>query len=130
MAYYVDASALVKLVVREPQTVALRKWLRADARVVLSSDVARTELIRAARRLDPRLATGARRVLEAFALIALDTATYERAALLDPDILRSLDALHIAAALSLGDDLEGVVTYDERMAAAAEANGIPTVAPS
>ncbi|MBK5250721.1 MAG: VapC toxin family PIN domain ribonuclease, partial [Actinomycetales bacterium] len=45
-------------------------------------------------------------------------------------LLRSLDAVHLAAALSLGDDLEGIVTYDDRLAEAAQANGVPVASPS
>ena len=129
MPHYLDTSALVKLVVREPETAALRKWLRQSGRVALSSDLARTELIRAVRRVDPLLASAARGVLDVLPLIALDTATYERAALIDPDILRPLDALHLVVALSLGDDLEAIVTYDEHMASAARASGVAVLAP-
>mgnify|MGYP002084621353 FL=1 len=55
--------------------------------------------------------------------------TFQRAGELDPAVLRSLDALHLASALGLGDDLEGVVTYDVRMAEAAKALGLTVVAP-
>ena len=54
---------------------------------------------------------------------------FQRAGELDPAVLRSLDAIHLAAALAIGDDLEGVVTYDERMVAAAHALGIATLTP-
>jgi hypothetical protein len=72
----------------------------------------------------------ARTVLESVILLTLSTSICERAAMLEPDVLRSLDALHLAAALELGDDLEAVVTYDHRMAEGAEALGISTIAPS
>ena len=48
---------------------------------------------------------------------------------LDPTTLRSLDALHLAAALDLGDDLDGLVTYDDRLAEAAALNGVPVTTP-
>ena len=54
---------------------------------------------------------------------------FERAAEIEPDLLRSPDALHLAAALELGDDLEGIVTSDDRLAEAAHRYGIPVVAP-
>lgn len=57
------------------------------------------------------------------------TATYDNAALLEPQILRTLDALHLASALELGDDLSGLITYDTRMAGAAAALGLAVVAP-
>jgi uncharacterized protein len=62
-------------------------------------------------------------------LLTLPTDLFERAADLEPALLRTLDAVHLAAAMALGDDLEGVVTYDERFAGAAEAQGIPVVTP-
>lgn len=63
-------------------------------------------------------------------LTELTTAVFEEAGRLQPPTLHSLDALHLAAALDLGDDLEGIVTYDERPAEAAKANGIPAISPS
>ncbi len=72
----------------------------------------------------------ARSVLDALTLFNLTSATFERAATLDPEELRSLDALHLAAALELGDELDGIVTYDDRMSAAAALYGIAVVAPS
>jgi hypothetical protein len=62
-------------------------------------------------------------------LLTLSTSVCERAAILEPEVMRSLDALHLAAALEIGDELEGVVTYDQRLAAGAEALGISVVAP-
>lgn len=69
-------------------------------------------------------------MLDSVTLIETTTEIFEDAGLLDPTILRTLDAVHIAAALVLGDDLEGMVTYDDRMAEAARANGIAVVAPA
>jgi hypothetical protein len=72
----------------------------------------------------------ARAVLDSLILIALTTAVCERAAILEPDLLRSLDALHLAAALELGDELEGIVTYDRDLAEGAKALGVVVVAPA
>ncbi|GAA5026905.1 type II toxin-antitoxin system VapC family toxin [Microbacterium fluvii] len=129
MAHYLDTSALVKLVVREPETDALRAWLEAADREPVASDLVRTELLRAVRRVDPALAVQARAVLESITLVQVATATFESAGRLDPSVLRSLDALHVAAALELGDDLEGFVSYDDRLSLAAESNGIRILAP-
>ena len=71
----------------------------------------------------------ARAVLDAVILLSMPAATFERAALLDPTIVRSLDALHLAAALELGDELAGFITYDDRLASAASAHGITVVTP-
>lgn len=129
MPCYLDTSALVKLVVEEPETEALRTWLAAADRSPVSSDLARTELLRAVRRAAPERTVRAREVLDAITLVTVRTAIFEQAGRLDPPVLRTLDALHLAAALDLGDDLEAVVTYDERLAQAAQANGLPTIAP-
>lgn len=122
---YLDASAVVKLVVDEDETPALRVYLRA-AGLRASADIARVEVIRAVRDKGARTVANARAVLEGVDLIQLDDELLDLAAELEGP-LRSLDAIHLAAALELGDELEAVVTYDGRMAGAAEALG-PTVA--
>ncbi|WP_116997357.1 type II toxin-antitoxin system VapC family toxin [Desertimonas flava] len=129
MAHYVDTSALVKLVVEEADSHALRSWLQTEQPQLVSSDLARTELLRAVRRAAPDRVVAARTVLDGVTLLTVATSTFEAAARLDPSLLRTLDALHIASALELGDDLHGLVTYDDRLAAAAEDNGIVVVAP-
>ena len=130
MAFYVDTSALVKLVVAETETVALRSWLQETDRELVASDLARTELIRAVRRSVPDRLLQARAVLDSVTLVEVRTSMFEGAGRLDPIGLRSLDAIHLAAALDLGDDLEGLVTYDDRLAEAAIANGVPVVTPT
>lgn len=130
MVFYLDTSALVRLVVAEPETDALLAWLAASDRNPASSDLARTELVRAARRVAPDRMEQARVVLESLTILDLPTATFEEAGRLGSDALRSLDAIHLAAALTLGDDLQGLVTYDDRLAKAARALGIPVVAPA
>jgi predicted nucleic acid-binding protein len=130
VVYYVDTSALVKLVVAESETDALRSWISAENPVLVSCDLARTELLRAVRRGAADRAVQARAVLDSITLVALATATFEAAGRLDPAIVRTLDAVHIAAALGLGDDLVGIVTYDDRLAGGAEANGIRVVTPT
>lgn len=127
MVVYLDTSAAVKLVIAEPQSDALARWL--VGRNPVSSDLLRTELLRATRRADPELLIRARRVLRTVELLTVQTALFERAGELAPDVLRSLDAIHLASALDLGDDLDAMVTYDERLAAAARHHGIAVVAP-
>ena len=129
MAHYADTSALVKLVVEAADSHALRSWLQTEQPQLVSSDLARTELLRAVRRAAPDRVVAARTVLDGVTLLTVATSTFEAAARLDPSLLRTLDALHIASALELGDDLHGLVTYDDRLAAAADANGIVVVAP-
>jgi uncharacterized protein len=129
VAYYLDTSALVKLVVAEDETPTLRRWLLEADRRPVSCDLARTELMRAVRRTAPDRVVQARAVLDSITLVDVGTQTFEQAGRIDPALLRTRDAVHLAAALDLGDDLDGIVTYDERLAEAARLNGIPTSAP-
>ena len=125
-----DTSALVKLIVDEPETGALREWLAVEPREPVSCDLVRTELLRVVRRTAPDRARAARRLLEAVTLTQVTTAVFEQAGRLDPASLRSLDAIHLSAALDLGDELDGLVTYDSVLARAAASAGIEIAAPA
>jgi predicted nucleic acid-binding protein len=85
--------------------------------------------MRVVRRAVPDRVLQAREVLDAVTLVQVTSAVFESAGRLDPVELRSLDAIHLAAALDLGDDLDGLVTYDDRLADAAVSNGVAVVAP-
>jgi predicted nucleic acid-binding protein len=116
---YLDASALVKLTVAEPETPALLEFLaRWPHRV--SSALARVEVLRALRRIGagPAVRRRATRVLARVALIRIDDPVLAAAARTGPRELRTLDAIHLATARSL-DPLAGIVTYDARLARAA-----------
>jgi predicted nucleic acid-binding protein len=130
VAYYLDTSALVKLVVAEAESTALVGWLAAEERTATACDLVRTELLRAVRRREPEQDLRAWLILERVTITPVVGPTFRRAGTLGPAGLRSLDAIHLAAALDLGDDLEAMVTYDERLAEAATANGIPVLAPA
>ncbi|HVS49740.1 MAG TPA: type II toxin-antitoxin system VapC family toxin [Candidatus Dormibacteraeota bacterium] len=127
---YLDTSAAVKLLMTERESSALRRWLRRQPERA-SAALLRVELVRVVRRAGfPRLLPEARRLLAGIHLIRLDDALLDRAANLDPTELRSLDSIHLAAAASLGDDLAAVVSYDDRLLAAATSLGLPTATPS
>jgi predicted nucleic acid-binding protein len=125
---YLDSSALVKLVVLDTESRALRGYLR-DEPTRITCALARTELLRAVRPVGPAALALARRVLRSIDLVRLDDALLDAAAMLEPIGLRSLDAIHLAAAQLVAPTLRAVVTYDHRMAEAATALGFPTVAP-
>lgn len=126
---YLDASAAVKLLVEEPETAALRLRISAWSKRA-SAALLRVELLRTIKRAGlPRLTEHARLELGRIYLIALDDGLLERAAEMEPPTVRSLDAIHLAAALGLGADLGAVVTYDARMSEAAQALGLPVIAP-
>ena len=127
MQRYLDTSALVKLVIRERESDALETWLGGRDAIV-SCTLARTEVVRAVSPSGQPAKAKARRLLEKIELIQLDDELLDLAGELDGP--RSLDAIHLAAALELGDELEAVVTYDARMSRAAEALGLPLAAPS
>jgi predicted nucleic acid-binding protein len=125
---YVDSSALVKLVLDEEESSALRQYL-ALAGPLASSILAIVEVTRAVARVAPESAAGAVAVLEAVSLVAFDARIAARAAALGPVGLRTLDAVHLATALELRDELTAFVSYDDRLSAAALAMCLPVVAP-
>jgi predicted nucleic acid-binding protein len=127
VAVYLDSSALVKLVVREPESAALRRYLGRHATRV-SCALARVEVIRAVRAHGSPAVTRARELLKRLHLLRLDDALLAAAADLDPLVIRSLDAIHLAAARMLASDLAALVTYDVRMAQAAVGIGLTNVA--
>lgn len=128
-AVYLDSSAIVKLVVREPQSRALRSFLGDHAARRVSCGLARTEVMRAVRHLGAPALRRARQVLRALDLIRLDDTLLDAAADLDPRIMRSLDAIHLAAAQLLATELIVLITYDRRMREAAELIGVPVESP-
>lgn len=118
----------MKLVVRERESSALRRFLRTQ-RERVSCGLARTEVLRAVRHLGPAATNRARRVLRRIDLIRLDDALLDAAGMLDPRILRSLDAVHLAAAQLMAPELDAVVTYDRRLAEGALLLGFHAEAP-
>jgi uncharacterized protein len=126
---YLDSSAFVKLITPEAETKALVAYLRRWS-VAVSATLLRTEALRAATRASPGSVLAVRRALRDMAFIDLDRDLLDQAGTLTPPGLRSLDAVHVAAALSLGDDLDELVTYDVRMVAAATASGLVVASPS
>ena len=128
---YLDSSALVKLALPEDESEPLLEHLATRPNRV-SSAIATVEVVRAARRAsdDPAVERRAREVLAGVNLIRLSEALLDAAASMSPRPLRALDALHLGTALSLGDDLEAMVVYDNALADAARSVGIRVVAPS
>lgn len=129
MILYVETSAAAKLLVREPASSRLAA--RLDSAVdqdeaLLSSMLLETELRRLASHVD-LAQTAVTHLLERFDLVEADRSLYREAGLLPGRHLRSLDALHLAAALRVGADI--MITYDRRQADAAEAAGLPVLSP-
>jgi predicted nucleic acid-binding protein len=127
---YCDSSALVKLVVNEPESDALESWLATQPEpALISSVVARTEVIRAIGRSDPSAVTPAQELLEAVSVVELDAALADEAAGLQPALMRTIDALHVASALRISEALGVLVSYDDRMLAAAREHGLTAASP-
>ena len=106
----------------------MRKLFDGD-RDQVASAVVEVEVVRVVRRAAPELLSQADRVVSHVAVIEITEAIRTRAALADPAALRSLDALHLATALEIGEELDAVVTYDARLAGAATSYGLPVLAP-
>jgi hypothetical protein len=130
MQLYLDTSALVKLVIVEAETAALRAYLDECAPDIrMSSALARTELLRAAAlHGSVEVVENARNIIARLDLVALSNRLLDAAAAIMPPQLRTLDAIHLAAALTV-PDLRALVTYDSRLADAATSSGITVVAP-
>jgi predicted nucleic acid-binding protein len=126
---YLDASAIVKLVVTEPESPALEAWLDGGPDSFVSCALARTEVVRAVVPEGSAAIRRACRLLDRLDLIMIDDELLDLATDLEKP-LRTLDAIHLAAAMELGDQLEALVTYDAQMARAAESLGLPVLAPA
>ncbi|MFN4002195.1 type II toxin-antitoxin system VapC family toxin [Microcella sp.] len=125
---YLDTSAVVKLLLREKESLALRAFIGDQDWA--SSALLRTELPRALVRVEPSVLPRAVDVLARVSLLAIDTRVLDTAARLSPPTLRSLDAIHLASALELRDELTAFVAYDDRLLAAASALGMPVASPA
>ena len=128
MAVYLDSSAIVKLVVAEAESAALRRDLRRHP-IRVSSALARVEVVRGVRGRGAAAVARAEQVLARLALLRLDDDILGAAASMGPAVLRSHDAIHLASAGALGAELSAVVTSDRRMRDAAKALGMKVVAP-
>jgi uncharacterized protein len=126
-AAYLDSSALVKLVQRESQSAALGRYVRG--RRTVSSALARTEVARALLWKTPEAIKRGQDVLAGIDLIRINDRVLRLAGSLEPASLRSLDAIHLATAALLRDELGWLVTYDARMAAAAKEVGLTVASP-
>jgi hypothetical protein len=137
LCHYLDASALVKLVLDEPESRGLKRFLGRGAWIA-SSELVLVEVPRAVRRgcagragrLDRRRMRITGEILEGVDLVEVDTALLVEAGALPGDALGSLDAIHVATALSLAGALESFVSYDRRQVEVALELGLPAVSPS
>jgi uncharacterized protein len=127
MAFYMDSSALVKLVIRETGSDDLREFI--GDRELVTSQISRVELVRAVARNQPDSVEAAVDLLAELTLVAVSRVISSRAAWVPPPALRSLDALHVASASAMRDSLDALVTYDRRMIHAGQLAGLRVVSP-
>ena len=128
MATYLDSSAIVKLAIREPESAALRRYLRRR-RPSVSSALARTEVLRALLPAGDDAVARGYIVLQRLDLVRVNDRVLSAAGVLRPPEFRSLDAIHLATAQQLGHELTALVTYDDRMVTAAKQLGHRVVQP-
>ena len=125
---YVDASALVKLVLAESESPGMLRWYVESERVSTSLvGVIETRRAVARRSHDP---IDLERVLSGVEVVGINARLADRAAAIVPATVRTLDAIHLATAMGMGSALASFVTYDERLAAAARTLGLPVVSPA
>jgi uncharacterized protein len=125
---YVDTSALLKLLKSETHSEALAAYL-ADRDDLVSSTLLAVELRRSALRSLPRSLPRVDILLSRVEMIDMDDVVVESASRLPDPMLRSLDAIHLATALLIRDEVDVLLTYDERLADAARAHRLPAAAP-
>jgi len=123
---YVDTSALGALLIDQPESSALLDWLDQTPAALVSSDLLETELRRLAVR-ENLVQSDVTRILDGVGLAALDRAVYRGAGYLPMPYLRTLDALHLEAAMRL--DASAILTYDRRLGEAARSTGLDVIAP-
>ena len=127
---YLDTSAALKLVVAEPETGGLELWLASRAGIPrVSSRLLRIEMLRAVTRAAPHQMSRANVVLSAIALLSMDDVA-ATAEVIGDNMLRSLDAIHLATAHEIRTDLSAFVCYDKRLRDSAHALGLPVEAPA
>jgi predicted nucleic acid-binding protein len=128
---YLDTSAFLKMVLSEPQSAAFTTYLASiDAPEFISSALLAVEARRSVLRHDSSLLPRTDLALLRVEQIEVSAAVLETASRLPDPLLRTLDAVHVATALLIRDDIDVVITYDPRMQAAADAHGLSTASPT
>ena len=132
---YLDSSALVKLVRHEKASEALKLWLAEQTQStedvsLVSSALSLTEVMRTARKWGGEVPELAHELLATLTVLPVSQVVLRFAAIVPPTSLRSLDAIHLATAMSLGSRLKAFISYDNQLQEAARDVGLPVEAPS
>jgi predicted nucleic acid-binding protein len=130
---YMDTSALTKLLITEPETDELRVWLRThidQGESAATSTLGRVELMRTVARYgEAGQSERARYLLDGLDVLPLTEAVMTLAESIGPETLRSLDAIHLAAAAHFTQELTAFVTYDHRLLDGCREIGLTTASP-
>ena len=127
MSWYIDSSAILKLIFTEKETLALDKVMNNK---MVTSTLTRVEVKRAVNRINSTNSKVANDVLAQLQYTELDSQTLNLAEAFSPDVtLRTLDAIHVASVLRISDAVQGIITYDKQMIANAEKMGIKVLSP-
>ena len=126
--HYIDASAFVKLIVEEKETQALLKSLPPS---LISGEILTVEVMRTTVHSDAETLAFARKLLAGINFMPISSEVISIASLFGAHIKsKTLDAIHLAAALSIGSTIDGIITYDKTMIADAKLLGIPVLSPA
>jgi predicted nucleic acid-binding protein len=128
---YLDASALVKLVIAEDESPGLSRWLSDRPNLArVSSPLVRVEVLRAVWRADPAALAEGYRVMDRIREVRLTDRVLSRAVSVRPVTVRAIDAVHLASAQEIREELTEFVAYDKRLLDAARSAGLPTASPA
>jgi uncharacterized protein len=126
--HYIDASAFVKLIVEEKETQALLKFLPPS---LISGEILTVEVMRTTVHSDAETIAFARKLLAGINFMPISSEVISIASLFGAHLKsKTLDAIHLAAALSIGSAIDGIITYDKTMIADAKLLGIPVLSPT
>lgn len=127
MSWYLDSSAILKYVFAEPERPAMVKALTSQA---ISSELARLEVKRAVYRINPKDIALANEELSRVNFVSISNQVLTVAESFTGSVtLATLDAIHVATAISLGNQIEGIITYDKQMITNAGLMGIKVLSP-
>mgnify|MGYP000656250026 CR=1 FL=1 len=127
MSYYLDSSAILKIIFQEDESAALAKFITEPA---ITSSISRVEVLRTVQRIDPSRVQLAQSELAKINIVEPIPSILTIAENFSHEVtLRSLDAIHIATLIFLSSATGGLITYDKLMAKNAEQLGLTVLAP-
>jgi predicted nucleic acid-binding protein len=127
---YIDASAFVKLFSEEPESVRMASLIDEGRSYLVANEILAIEAFRTAARLGEDAPAKASALLRSVALRPLSREIRDLACRIGTPSLRTLDAIHLATAASLGEKVGAILTYDKRLAEASAAVGLQVLAPA